>query len=40
VVIRPLGDVMVVMPPLVIPLEELDRLLEVMYECVKEVTEG
>ncbi len=39
VVIRPLGDVLVVMPPLVIPLEELDRLLEVMYECVKEVTE-
>ncbi len=40
VAIRPLGDVMVVMPPLVISLEELDRLLEVMYECVKVVTEG
>ena len=40
VVIRPLGDVMVVMPPLVIPLEELDRLMRVMYECVKDVTEG
>ncbi len=40
VVIRPLGDVMVVMPPLAIPLGELDRLMRVMYECVKDVTEG
>jgi len=40
VVIRPLGDVMVVMPPLTISLGELDRLMRVMYECVKDVTEG
>ncbi|RLD97918.1 MAG: adenosylmethionine--8-amino-7-oxononanoate transaminase [Aquificota bacterium] len=40
VAIRPLGDVIVIMPPLVIPEGELDRLMEVIYECVKVVTEG
>ena len=40
VAIRPLGDVVVIMPPLVIPEGELDRLMEVIYECVKVVTEG
>lgn len=37
--IRPLGDVLVVMPPLAISLEQLDRMLDVMIECTKLVTE-
>lgn len=38
-VIRPLGDVIVLMPPLSMSLEELDRLLEITYESIKVVTE-
>jgi adenosylmethionine-8-amino-7-oxononanoate aminotransferase len=38
--IRPLGDVLVVMPPLAIRLEQLDEMLDVMIDCVREVTEG
>jgi adenosylmethionine-8-amino-7-oxononanoate aminotransferase len=38
--IRPLGDVLVIMPPLSIRLEELDEMLEVMLDCVRHVTEG
>lgn len=38
VIIRPLGDVVVLMPPLGISLEELDRLLDVTYQCISEVT--
>jgi adenosylmethionine-8-amino-7-oxononanoate aminotransferase len=38
-VIRPLGDVVVLMPPLSITLEELDRLLDITYESIKVVTE-
>jgi adenosylmethionine-8-amino-7-oxononanoate aminotransferase len=38
--IRPLGDVLVIMPPLVIRLEELDEMLDVMLDCVRKVTEG
>jgi adenosylmethionine-8-amino-7-oxononanoate aminotransferase len=37
--IRPLGDVLVIMPPLAIQVEELDTMLAVMIECVREVTE-
>jgi adenosylmethionine-8-amino-7-oxononanoate aminotransferase len=37
--IRPLGDVIVLMPPLSISDEELDRLLEITYESIKGVTE-
>ena len=39
VVIRPLGDVLVIMPPLAISTEDLDRLMSIVYECVKRVTE-
>lgn len=39
VVIRPLGDVVVVMPPLAISEAELDLLADVTYECVREITE-
>lgn len=39
VAIRPLGDVIVLMPPLAIGLDELDLLLDVTYTCIREVTE-
>jgi adenosylmethionine---8-amino-7-oxononanoate aminotransferase len=35
VLLRPLGDVIVVMPPLAIDISLLDRLCEVLYNCVK-----
>jgi adenosylmethionine-8-amino-7-oxononanoate aminotransferase len=37
--IRPLGDVLVVMPPLVITLAQLDEMLDIMIRCVQSVTE-
>ncbi len=40
VVIRPLGDVIVLMPPLSISVKELETLLEVVFESIKVVTEG
>ncbi len=40
VLLRPLGDVMVLMPPFVITLEELDRLLDVTRLCIETVTGG
>ena len=39
VMIRPLGDVIVLMPPLSITDEELTALLEVVYDSIGEVTE-
>lgn len=39
VVIRPLGDVIVLMPPLAIEPRELDLLLDVTYDCIRGVTE-
>lgn len=39
VVIRPLGDVIVLMPPLSIGEDELDFLTEVTFDCVRAVTE-
>ncbi len=38
-VIRPLGDVVVLMPPLSINREELGKLLEISYDSIKVVTE-
>ncbi|MFZ3065956.1 MAG: adenosylmethionine--8-amino-7-oxononanoate transaminase [Nitrospirota bacterium] len=38
-IIRPLGNITVLMPPLSIKMEELKRLLEIVYICIKEVTE-
>jgi adenosylmethionine-8-amino-7-oxononanoate aminotransferase len=38
-IIRPLGDVVVLMPPLAISMEELDRLCNVTYESIQAVTE-
>jgi adenosylmethionine-8-amino-7-oxononanoate aminotransferase len=39
VVIRPLGDVIILMPPLTIADEELKTLLDVTYDCIRVVTE-
>ena len=38
VIIRPLGDIIVLMPPLSITEAELDKLLEVTFESIKHVT--
>jgi len=40
VLIRPLGDVVVLMPPIGIPMEDLKKLLKVTYKAVKEATES
>lgn len=40
VLLRPLGNVLVVMPPLAISLEEIDRLGEAIHEAIVEVTEA
>lgn len=39
-ILRPLGDVIVLMPPLSINQEELSRLLEITYDSIQAVTEG
>ncbi len=39
-IIRPLGDVIVILPPLSITEEELAFLCDVVYESIKEVTDG
>ena len=36
--IRPLGHIIVIMPPLIIKEHELDSLLNIMYESIKIVT--
>ncbi|MBU4419969.1 MAG: aminotransferase class III-fold pyridoxal phosphate-dependent enzyme, partial [Proteobacteria bacterium] len=38
-IIRPLGDVIVLMPPLSISIDELDRLCDITYESIRVVTE-
>jgi len=38
VVIRPLGDVIVLMPPLAIPEGELERLVKVVHDAIEKVT--
>jgi adenosylmethionine-8-amino-7-oxononanoate aminotransferase len=40
VILRPLGDVIVLMPPLAVSLEELDLLFAVTEEAIKRVTES
>jgi adenosylmethionine-8-amino-7-oxononanoate aminotransferase len=37
--IRPLGDVVVLMPPLAIPEELVDRIGEVLYNCLMEFSQ-
>lgn len=38
--IRPLADVLVIMPPFCLTLAELDRMIDVMIDCVQALTEG
>jgi adenosylmethionine-8-amino-7-oxononanoate aminotransferase len=38
VILRPLGDVIVLMPPLSISTDELDLLIGVLGRCIVEVT--
>jgi adenosylmethionine-8-amino-7-oxononanoate aminotransferase len=38
VILRPLGDVIVLMPPLSINDKDLQQLLDVTYRSIKEVT--
>ena len=40
VIIRPLGDVIILMPPLTISEEELKTLVDVVHESIRQVTEG
>ena len=40
IMIRPLGDVIILMPPLSIRDDELSALLDVVYDCIVAVTEG
>ena len=39
VLIRPLGDIIILMPPLTIADDELKRLLDVTYDCIRLVTQ-
>lgn len=39
-IIRPLGNVIVLMPPLAISRKELGRMVDIVYSAVKTVTEG
>ncbi|MBW2038333.1 MAG: adenosylmethionine--8-amino-7-oxononanoate transaminase [Deltaproteobacteria bacterium] len=39
-IIRPLGDVIVIMPPLGITEGELEQLVEVIYQSIKTISEG
>jgi adenosylmethionine-8-amino-7-oxononanoate aminotransferase len=40
VILRPLGDVIVLMPPLAVSLEELDILFAVTEKAIRKITEG
>lgn len=40
IIIRPLGDVIVLMPPLAISSREIDQLCDGVYESIRAVTEG
>jgi adenosylmethionine-8-amino-7-oxononanoate aminotransferase len=40
VIIRPLGDIIVIMPPLSITAGEMEKLLAVIYQSIETVTEG
>ena len=37
--LRPLGNVVVLMPPVGIPMEDLKKLVHVTYNSIKDVTE-
>lgn len=40
VILRPLGDVIVIMPPLSVTGPELERIVEAAYRGIREITEG
>jgi adenosylmethionine-8-amino-7-oxononanoate aminotransferase len=40
VLLRPLGNVVVLMPPIGIPIGDLRKLMKVTYEAIKEATES
>jgi adenosylmethionine-8-amino-7-oxononanoate aminotransferase len=40
VLLRPLGDVMILMPPFIIGMEEIDKLLDVTYRCIETITQS
>jgi len=40
VIVRPLGDIIILMPPLTILQDELERLLDVVSDCIRVVTES
>jgi len=37
-IIRPLGDVIVFMPPLASTANEIEVMLDIIYRCVQEIT--
>ena len=39
VLLRPLGNVVVLMPPIGIPMEDLKKLIHVTYQSIKDVTD-
>lgn len=39
IIIRPLGNIIVLMPPLGIPIEELDRLCGITFDSIRAITE-
>jgi len=39
VLLRPLGNVVVLMPPVGIPMEDLKKLVRVTYSSIKKATE-
>jgi len=40
VMLRPLGNVVVLMPPIGIPMEDLEKLMKVTFQSIKEATES
>ena len=40
VMLRPLGNVVVLMPPIGIPMEDLKKLMKVTFRSIKEATES
>jgi adenosylmethionine-8-amino-7-oxononanoate aminotransferase len=40
VLLRPLGNVVVLMPPVGIPMEDLKKLVRVTYNSIEKATEG
>ena len=40
VIVRPLGDIIILLPPLTITEDELKLLVDVVYDCIRVVTES